>query len=257
MGSLILVIESLLFCTGNRKTPTVICNQPRPIRRGLLIANLCLLLAILAGCRQTTHIETPVSYEDLCGLTSEQMGTMDEANVQQWIKEKYNATPTQSQQIMGGEAVTVYIWEHDGITGNAYVRDDRLFRISLYDLDNNVESKPTFGQVVAGLGPPEMLDRTVGMYDPLQYTIILDYPALGVSMSGTEAEARNKLVHEGVLAAVLTERMQADNVHCYIPGSMEAVLQKIFFVSPENVPRQMQTQIPWPGFGALVPLEYH
>lgn len=201
-------------------------------------------------------IEIPASYESLCGLTREQMGTMTEAEVQQWVREKYGTVPVQSQQVIGEEKITVYIWEYQGVTGNAYVRGDHLFRISLQDLEGIVKNKPTFGQVVAGLGLPEMLDRTVGLYDPLQYTIILDYPALGISVSGTEVGVRDKLVHGGVLAVVLTEQMEVDNVHCYTPGRMEEVLQRVFFVSPEDVQRQMETQVPWPGFGALVPLEY-
>ena len=249
MRSSVSIIVSSLLCVGDYRTPTLICNRSRFIHASLLVAGMCFLLAVLAGCRQPTE---PVSYQDLCGLTSDQMGVMDEEDVRQWIEEKYNSVPVKSQKVTNGESIVIYIWQYDGIAGNAYLRDGRLFRISLHEVENG----PTFGQVVAGLGPPEMVDRYAGMYEPMLYTVDLDYPALGVSVGASGMEERNKLMHEGGLAAPLTEDMQVDYVECYTPGSMEDVLREVFFLPPEYVSYHMQRRIPWPGFGDLVPLDY-
>ena len=208
---------------------------------------------MLAGCRQPTEVSlVPVSYKDLCGLTSEQMGVMDDKNVRRWIEAEYNDIPLKSQEMISGESIVIYIWKYNGITGNAYLRDGHLFRISLSDVENG----PTFGQVVAALGPPKVVDRSAGMYEPLLYTIVLDYPALGVSVGVSNIEERSRLTHQGELAAPLTEDMQIDHVDCYAPGSMEEVLREVFFLSPENVSYHIQRRMPWPGFGALIPLDY-
>jgi hypothetical protein len=204
---------------------------------------------MLTGCQQPIE---PVSYKDLCGLTSEQMGVIDEEDVRHWIEEEYSCAPAESEEVIGGEFIVIYIWEHDGITANAYLRDGRLFRISLHDVENG----PTFGQVVAGLGPPEMVDRRAGMYEPVLYTVSLDYPALGVSVGASGLEKRNRLMHEDRLATPLTQDMVVDHIECYTPGSMEDILREVFSLPPEYVAYHIQRRIPWPGFGALVPLEY-
>jgi hypothetical protein len=241
--------ESLWPCRGNHRALTLISNWSRLVRASLLLVDVCFLVAILVGCQQLAE---PVSYEDLCGLASGQMGAMDEEDVRRWIEEEYDHIPTRSQRTTNGETVVIYIWEYDGITGNAYLRGGSLFRISLL----NVENGPTFGQVVAGLGPPEMIDRSAGTHEPLLYKVALDYPTLGVSVSTHNTEKRSKLLYEGELAAPLTRDLQVDYVHCYTPDSMEQILHEVFLVSHENVPYHMRRRLPWPGFGALVSLEY-
>lgn len=241
-------------CKGICYTLALTFNWYRLFYIGLQVASICFLLAVLAGCRPPDQSPAPVLYEDLCVLTHEQMGVMDDESLRQWIEKEYSNVPLRSQEVISGELITIYVWEYEGITGNAYLRDGSLFRVSSFDLEGKAKGQPTFGQVVAGLGTPEIIEPSAGMYEPLAYTIVLHYPTLGVSVSGTNVEPRERLTHEGKLAVLLTEDMQVDNVDCYIPGSIEEVLQTAFFASPEDVLLYMRNRMPWPGFGALVPL---
>jgi hypothetical protein len=249
MESHALITESLVPCRNRHRTPTYMHNRSCLIRVSVLVTVLYFLLTGLAGCRQPRQ---PVSYEDLCGLSSEQMGVMGEEDVRQWIEEKYNNVPVKSQEVIGGESIVIYVWQYDEITGNAYLRDGHLFRVSLH----NIENGSMLGQVVAGLGPPEMLDRSYLTYEQILYTIGLDYPALGVSVDTSDYEDWDNLAQEGRPVVLLTEHMRVDDVHCYRSGSMEEILREVFFLSPENVSYHMQRRMPWPGFGALVPLDY-
>jgi hypothetical protein len=260
MKSYAAITGSLAPCTTGHRTLTRIHNWSRLIRTSVLITVLCFLLAALAGCRQPKQ---PVSYEDLCGLSSEQMGVMNDEEVRQWLEEEYGtASPVILDAILEGrleenerDLITAYAWEEKGRTGIAYLRDERLFRISL----RYIGDRPTFGQVVGGLGTPDMIGRSVITYGgDVVYSLGLDYPELGVSVSASaEMTAREVSRPAEEWAVTLKEDMQVDSVSCYTPvASMEEVLHKVFFVSPENVSYAMQRQMPWPGFGSLVPLDY-
>ena len=222
---------------------------------GLLVTSVCCLLVILVGCRQaiqSTEVPlAPVSFEDLCRLSHKQFGTMGEEELRQWIEETYYDTPSEAQEIMDGDPIGIYIWEHGEMIGNAYLRDGRLLRISLHDIENG----PTFGQVVAGLAPPAMVYRYQWTYEQVLYTIGLDYPALGVSVYTTNLEKWHKLAHQEGLAVTLTQDMRVNGIECYTPGPMEDVLREAFLLSPESVSFQMQSRLPWPGFGVLIPLD--
>lgn len=257
MSSSVPATASSLSRAGDREKPTAARDRSHSICLALLAASVSCLLAALIGCQPRVKVPpVPVSYEDLCGLASGQMGGMDEESVRRWIEEEYNDSPLESQKVMGGEAIAVYVWEHNGTTGNAYLRDGCLFRISLIDLEGKAEGQPTFGQIVAGLGPPEIVDRYAQRRERVLYDIALEYPALGVSVSTTNIEKQSKLMHEGRLAVPLTEDMKAKDIHCYTPGPMEEVLRDVFFLAPDYVSYHMDRRMPWPGFGALVPLEY-
>jgi hypothetical protein len=250
------ITESLVPCRNRHRTPTHMHNRPCLIRVSVLVTVLYFLLTALAGCRQPRQ---PVSYEDLCGLGSEQMGVMNDEEVRQWLEEEYGtASPVILDAMLEGnerDLITAYAWEEKGRTGIAYLRDERLFRISL----RYIGDRPTFGQVVGGLGTPDMIGRSVITYGgDVVYSLGLDYPELGVSVSAS-AEMTAKEVSRSAeeWAVTLKEDMQVNSVSCYTPAaSMEEVLHKVFFVSPENVSYAMQRQMPWPGFGALVPLDY-
>jgi hypothetical protein len=251
------IVVSSLLCRGDRRASTLICNWSCLVHASLLVASTCFLLAILAGCRQTTE---PVSYEDLCGLTSEQIGVMGDVEVRQWLEEEYGGARPVILDAMLRErykdSVVSYGWGAEGRTFViASLRDGRLFRISFRDIENG----PTLGQIVAGLGTPKMISRYVRTYGGhVVYTLGLDYPELGVSVEATGEMTASELSRPGGWAVTLKEDMLIDSVTCYPPhSSIEDVLREVFMVSSGSaMSYQMESRMLWPGFGALVPLDY-
>jgi len=225
----------------------------RSARARILLTALFLLSPISTGCHQgVDYGATPVSHQDICRLPPEEMATMDSEDVHRWIVTACDAVPTTSQEKIGGEQLTVYVWQSNGMTGNAYLRSGQLFRISLQNLENG----PTFGQVVAGLGSPEMVDRRAEIRERVLDTIALDYPALGISVSTSDVGKRSRLLHRDDLAVTLRQDMRVLHVECYAPGSMEDILRDVFLLPPEYVSYHLERRIPWPGFGSRVSLDY-
>lgn len=219
------------------------------VRMGLLVG-VCIVLAILAACRRPPG--PPVTYRDLCNVDVQHLETMDEDSVRQWVREQYGVVPRDAaERSLGGDLVGIMVWTHDGVTGNAYLRDGHLFRISLM----NIKNGPTFNQVIAGMGIPQAVGTGSVQYDPVLYSIDLFYPELGMLVSGSRLERYRDLMRDGGLAARLGADMRVDSVDCYAPASIPDVLRKVYFSAPERVAGEVQHLRPWPGFGAWVPLD--
>jgi hypothetical protein len=228
--------------------PMLICKRVSFVRASLLDVGTCLLLAMLARCSQPST----VSYEDLCGPPREQMAAMDEDDVLQWITEQ-DSTPGRLEEIRDGESIVEYAWTRNGIIWTAHLRGGQVFRISSqYD-----ENGPTFGDVVASIGTPEMVGRTVTSYGGhVVYILGLDYLELGISVDGDDEMTARELSRSAKEWSVtLRENMEVDNVSCYSSHlSPEEVLGEVFLVPPEAISSEVRSRMPWPGFGASVPL---
>lgn len=221
------------------------------------IAVLCATMLPLIGCKGSGEPLSPVSYEELCGLARGQMGVMNEEEVRRWIEETYGmALPISNlhEFLPPGEkeSVIAYNWFRGDENGEAYLREGRLFRVS-----RETKNGPTLGQVVAGVGSPELIARgAVGYGGHVVAIIHLEYLSLGVSIE-TWYEMRGKELSRPYAewTVVLREDMQASSVDCYLPGlSLEEVLREVFFIRPEIIPREVERRMPWPGFGVQIPL---
>jgi hypothetical protein len=220
----------------------------------LLRVIACMIFVVLAGCEQPRK---QISYESLCGLTKDQMGSLDEDGVREWIEKEHG--PVQEvilDQALDEEysgSITAYGWSEMGkVAGIAYMREGRLYRASVYDLENG----PNFGQVVTSLGVPQaVFGSGTTLQDPVLYTIRMEYPDLGLSVEGSSLEARSELIRGEGLSAPLREKMLVRNVECYVPGSIEEVLRNVFLLSPEVIRYQLEKRIKWPGFSSIVPLQ--
>jgi hypothetical protein len=209
---------------------------------------------MLTGCEQPRK---QVSYESLCGLTKDQMGSLDEEGVREWIEKEHG--PVQEailDQALDEElrdAIVAYGWSEMGkIAGIAYLKEGRLYRVSVYGLENG----PNFGQVVTSLGVPQAVyGFGIAVRDPVFYTIRMDYPALGLSVEGSSLDARAELIRGKGLSTPLSEKMLVRDVECYVPGSIEQVLRDVFLLSPEVIRYQLEKRIKWPGFSSTVPLQ--
>lgn len=140
------------------------------------------------------------------------------------------------------------------LRGLVVIRDIlRLVRGDGYPLrQQDIENEPRFGQVVAGLGAPELVyhDNYVPVVREATYVGIgLDYPKQGVSvMTGRWVQGDRENVQV---------RLSEDQVHdmdCYVPTqSMEEILGDVYQYRSEIIDREMKRRIPWPGFGAWLP----
>ena len=191
------------------------------------MAVLCMMLT-MAGCGRVVEQAPPVSYEELCGLPYGQMGVMNEEEVRRWMEETYGM----AERIVNLDeflppdqrgTVVAYAWFKGDGNGEAYLRDGRLFRVSRETRDG-----PTLGQVVAGLGPPEMIARSAGMYG--EVVVVLAYLKLGVSVETWYLMSPRELSRSSKEWTVtLSEKLRVSEIHCYLPGlSLEAILQEIF-----------------------------
>lgn len=243
MRSPIPILEPSAFCRSNHRTPAFIRNRCH-LGHVSVVAVLCSLLAVLAGCQQPAR---PVSYENLCGMSSEQMGKMNEAEVRQWLEQAYGQET--ARNAVGDEIlVTTGQMPNDGVV-TAYLHNGRLSHVQFQEIKNG----PSLGQVVTGLGTPETMSHDVRSYGShVAYFIGLDYPELGISV-----EAWGEMTPEELEEWTITlrEDLRVDWVSCYLPGlSLEQVLREVYGVSPDAVQSEMNRRKSWPGFGAAVPM---
>jgi hypothetical protein len=242
-------------CNGKRGRCTVNlrCPSGRGTVFGLVVA-WCLVLTVSVRCQRSERL---VSYEDLCGVASEQFGTLDDAGTRRWIEEERAAgivllEPIQGYQSDSG-SVTGYAWTEDDRAGAVFLRNARLLRISFRE----IERGPTLSAIVSALGAPQMVSRGAVMYGQHVVSVLhLHYLELGVSIQASrELSSQELSVPYEELAVTLRGDMRADQVDCYVAQpSPEAVLREVFFIPPENMQRNLETWAPWPGFGAELSL---
>ena len=218
-----------------------------------------MLLLVLVACQPPPGgSATALTYQGICGLEQGQIGSMDEQGVLQWIEE-HHGTPLPLEvpdlgEGMPGGTLAAYGWDQpDGrARGIAYLHDGRLVSLSFRDLEHG----PTFGQVVAGLGSPEAVYRTMLRYEQVLYRVGLDYPALGISVQTSGIEDWQTLGgDEGGPRITLTETMPVTDIECFQPGALKQTLHENLFWPDDIVSSYLQRQIPWPGFGETVPLD--
>jgi hypothetical protein len=214
---------------------------------------ICVGLLMMAACQSPPL--PAVTYSDLCGLTREQFGKLDEQAVLQWIQSK-NAHPfrvpiSNLPDEIKTDQIQAFGWTQSADTQTvrvAYLRNGQLVRVSIQDLQDG----PTFGQVVAGLGSPDTVYRSMLEYEQVLYTMGLDYPAFGILVYTSGHENRRTLMHDDQLAVHLVPTSRVTRIECYEPQPTQDALQQIFFLSHESVLLEMQRRITWPGFDTWV-----
>lgn len=219
----------------------------------LFISLLCLVTTLAIGEDRGSITFAPrfsaaVSYEDLCGLSHDQFQSMNAKQVQQWIREKYYMTAIESSSTLDN-LVTAYTFNQGKTLRYVTLRNDRAFHFR----QQGIENGPGFGQVVAGLGVPELVyhDNYVPVVREATYVSIgLDYPKLGVSVATgrwAQGDQENMQVR-------LSEDLQVHDIDCYVPTvSVEEVLRDVYQYRPDIIDKELKRRMPWPGFGALLP----
>jgi hypothetical protein len=212
-----------------------------------------LLLVVLTCCRRRASWldeSGPVTVEELCPLSGEQMAGMDADDVRGWIRETYSTSVLGGLNDISGHSVYGFVWHVWGMTGNADIYQERLVRVTLFD----IEGGPTLAQIVTGSGPPEMLRARGETIEGTPYHLGLEYPALGFSVSLFDSSGNQDVFQDGQFAVRLTEDMRVDRIDCYPPGTMEEVLRDSYLLDDDGIEYNMESTMPWPGFGELVPL---
>jgi hypothetical protein len=219
------------------------------------LLSLLLLAAPLVACKPGGQ---QLSYESLCGLAIEQIGSMTTDQLQRWMEEEHGAAREvlldQFPPAASDPLLAAFGWLDEGAaSGTAWLRDGVLFRLEITDIENG----PSFEEAVEAFGPPQVVSASgTTIYDPVLFVLRLDYPSLGLSLESVDSESRSRLTHAGVLAAPLPEGARVTDVECYAPGTLEDTLARAFFISsPEAMKVQLERRIPWLGFGSLIPLE--
>jgi len=221
------------------------------------LLSLLLLAVPLVACKSNGQ---QLSYNSLCGLAIEQIGSMTSDQLQRWMEEEHGAAREvlldQFPPAASDPLLAAYGWLDEGAvsgSGTAWLRDGVLFRLEIMGIENG----PTFEEAVEAFGPPQVVSASgTTIYDPVLFVLRLDYPSLGISLESVDSESRSRLTHAGVLAAPLREGARVTDVECYAPGTLEDTLARAFFISsPEAMKVQYERRIPWPGFGSLIPLE--
>jgi hypothetical protein len=215
---------------------------------------MSLVFLISAGCQP---LRNPITYVDLCGITREQIGKMEDEAVRNWIAQKYGSYHTLNLDAVLAEAgqekgsVTGYGWgaEND-FHGEVYLRSGHLIRISL----NNIKSGLTIGHVVDNIGPPDWVLLVANLRDPVLYYFQLDYPQMGFSVGIEDLKSVAQLGHDLSSGIKLERRMSIDWIECYSPDQMETVLENDFFLSEANTSVLMQARTTWSGFETYIPL---
>jgi len=225
-------------------------------RRFAQVAQTCLLIILLGGCQEP--MREPVSLNLLCGFVHQpdfSVGLTDEKGVDQWIKEKRGAVSRKEWWDTYGDLIVTYSWREGETYWFVVLRNGKLVRVSIEGVKQGV----SVDQVVKGLGPPETLEAGLhwigGCEHTCGYFIRLAYPELGVTVGSSRVVKTERLMHDGEYATTLSEDMSMTDLDCYVPGSMESVLSEAFQASPEGISTRTQRNKPWPGFGALVPLQ--
>jgi hypothetical protein len=218
---------------------------------------LGLVALALMGCNEIPDPESslanPVSFEDLCKLEKGQLEGMTPTELEAWVTEKFEFAPIITRREDGEIA---YRWgptdAPNAPFGYAVARDGEIVDISYY----NVEKGPNLGDVVAGLGEPATVYRSVSFHDPPLLEFGLDYPKLGVSVYNSELRNRMTLMVKGELSADIEPDMPVNLVVCYRPAdTMKEVLERDLGDSPMGLSTQLESRLPWPGFGVRIPLE--
>lgn len=214
-----------------------------------------LLVVVLVACGNPIDSATPVLAQDLCMFAHSpelQLGTTDAVGVAKWVKATYGVEPEQMVKTEGDLSIVEFFWKQNNHHWSATVRDRRLARVSKFDLDNG----PTLGQVVTLWGEPEFVYGYIGTIceKSCSYSLGLDYPRLGLSISRSGLETAQELRKTGTAALSVRRSLRATEVHCYQPGPMEEVLTNAFGASVDSVTAQMLLRSSWSGFDALVPL---
>ena len=231
-------------------------------KRRLICA--CLLLSLVA-CQGTSQPATgtpqhePVTYQSLCGLTTDRFGAMSESEVVEWIT-------TQNGRIFApltsglypeqkNQGVVAYGWMRPDQTGTnnntVYTRNGKLLRISFKGIKNG----PTFGDVVADLGAPDKLYRTARLYEKALYSIGLEYYTLGITVYSDRLVEVGTVLKDGKLILPFSADMPVQSVECYKGGSMIQVLHEVFFESEESITPTLSSLMPWPGFVPVIPYD--
>jgi hypothetical protein len=218
----------------------------------ILVGILCFICAACQLSSKPNSQKKPITYENLCGLSQEQMGKMDIIEVQRWVKDKYGSfTPYKDPRVNPAEqqAITAYtLGEANSEYGAAFLRNGYLMRVSMENIKNGV----TFGQVVDRLGSPEYFHFDSQWYEKVLYDIYLDYPNLGITVGTTQLQDPRQLLHGNKYEFLINKNFHIDQIDCYVPNELELVLQETYFYPSNRISTVMQAFLSWPGFGTYI-----
>jgi hypothetical protein len=206
-----------------------------PVVLLMLAIILSIFGVVVTRCCLVRGSPDPVSFEAICGLTHEEMVTMDEEQVLQWITAHYGVPIEEIQR--GGYPPSEYRWADDHLRGYAELTGGQLQSIKIEYYRHN---GPTFCQVVDRLGPPEtVLGNYYQAIAGAIQTVVLEYPQQGLSLiTHINATWFDTWVD-------LKPTLRVDAVYCFPPDCGEEGACEAFhgFVGK---------RVPWPGFWAEV-----
>ena len=141
------------------------------------------------------------------------------------------------------------LWEDQGNRfypwNRAHVRGGYLALIEI-----QIDFELTLGELVGKFGPPE----GVYAYEKLHsytYTVILDYPTLGMSFTSVLLPVSSSEVLLGRDVGLISPDFVVTEAHYYVPGTLTSVMRDAFLKSPEWVEQILRDEQPWRGFGEV------
>jgi hypothetical protein len=191
----------------------------RRLRRSLAAlrfgSTLICLLAL--GCRNPWAPSAMVPIPDPCAFARGpklQLGVSDEAALVGWI-ESQGTRPEKVAAPGSGPQTAGYTWELGGQKWFASLSKGRLVLISLEEQD----SAPTFGQVVASWGTPDLVEGYVGLICERECTcdLGLEYLRLGLAVYWYGSVASQGVWQTGSPSLTMQEGLRVREVYCFRP----------------------------------------
>jgi len=214
------------------------------------------VLSLLAlGCRSPWTPSATVPIPDPCAFARGpqlQLGVSDEAALVRWI-ESQGAQPDKVAGLGSRPQTAGYTWELAGHRWFANLSNGRLVLITLEEQD----SGPTFGQVVASWGTPDLVEGYVGLICERECTcdLGLEYLRLGLAVYWYGSVASQSVWQTGSPSLTMQEGLRVKEVYCFRQvDSIDAMLAEAFGATGDSLKTQTSMRSPWQGFGSLVPL---
>lgn len=222
----------------------------------------CCLVVLLAGCQELlgptpaptptltiSQVEQlpPVTVADLCGVVNQegfQLGVTTEAQARDWLGQH-----VQSYQKRDEPPPVTYIWQDPQSSLAISFHNDKLLGLLRQDFTKPIH----LGQIVDGLGPPEMVEGRLGWLTceiGCTFSISLFYPQLGVIVDAYGVDY-DTVEQNGVPVMKLRKNIVIMNVQCFVPNEMDE-----YYTYAYQDPIQLDPKYrnEWEGFGMSVPL---
>lgn len=190
---------------------------------------------------------TPRTVDELCGVVNQadfQVGSATMEQAKEWLAQHVEAFQTRDEP-----PPVTYFWQDSMSRVRVGFHDDKLLAAWREEFTDPIY----LGQIVAGLGPPEMVEGRLGWLTcevGCPFAISLYYPRLGIIVDSFGQDG-NIFKKNGVFAMKLRNNIIVSSVTCFSPNRMDEFLT-YGFQDPIKLKQAYLND--WQGFDMTVPL---